>query len=58
MDAGKRKDPRTGRQITISVRLTKREHAEMLDKCRKCEPPTNPTAAVRWLINCWVNESK
>lgn len=43
-------------KITLSVRLTRDEYNALKAKCEACEPPTNPTAVLRWLALKWVKE--
>jgi len=43
-------------KITISIRLTPDEFKELKARCESCEPPTNPTVAIRWLIRMWIEE--
>jgi len=51
MDYGERQH-----KVTISIRLTPDEFKELKARCEACEPPTNPTVAVRWLIRMWIEE--
>jgi hypothetical protein len=42
----------------FTVRLTPEEYEDMLAKCESCEPPTTPTAAIRWLLKMWIEEGQ
>jgi len=51
-------DEQRRHSVSITIRLTPERYEDLLAKCAACEPPSTPTAAIRWLIQMWIEEGE
>jgi hypothetical protein len=40
--------------VSITVRISRADYEAFQAKCLRCEPPTNPTNVLRWLLQRWL----